>query len=128
MIFTDKERTVIMFLAGTAIIGLFTGVIKKTYFKEPLIEMVTPKELTVPNPDTEIDSENPATFSTVIVNINIANKDELTRLPGVGPVTAERILRYREDFGQFQSISDLQKVKGIGPKTFEKLKTHIAIN
>ena len=56
-----------------------------------------------------------------IININTAQKQDLIQLPNVGVVTAERIMRYREDFGSFKSADDLLKVKGIGPKTLEKI-------
>ena len=48
-------------------------------------------------------------------------------LPKIGPLTAERIIRFRDDFEPFQSIDDLAKIKGIGPKTLERLKTRIII-
>jgi len=52
----------------------------------------------------------------------------LIKLPSIGPVTAERIMRYRDDYGRFNTIEDLKNVKGIGSKTLEKLKTHITLN
>ena len=62
-----------------------------------------------------------------IINVNTAKKDELIFLPNVGPVTAERIIRFREDFGVFKSIDDLTRVKGIGPKTLDKLRKYVTI-
>ena len=62
-----------------------------------------------------------------IINVNTAKKDELIILPNVGPVTAERIIRFREDFGVFKSIDDLTRVKGIGPKTLDKLRKYVTI-
>jgi comEA protein len=59
------------------------------------------------------------------VNINTADKELLTQLPGIGPVTAETILQYRKDNGQFKSIDELTKVKGIGDKTLAKLKPYL---
>jgi competence protein ComEA len=59
------------------------------------------------------------------VNINTADKDLLTQLPGIGPVTADIIIQYRKDNGQFNSIDELTKVKGIGNKTLEKLKPYL---
>ena len=47
-------------------------------------------------------------------------------IPGIGPVTAERIMIHRQDFGLFQSVEALlEVVRGIGPKTFEKIKPFI---
>jgi competence protein ComEA len=65
--------------------------------------------------------------SNRVVNINIAGKAELTSLPGIGAVLAERIIRQREEQGEFEAISDLQKIKGISKKKFEKLKPLVDI-
>jgi competence ComEA-like helix-hairpin-helix protein len=54
------------------------------------------------------------------INPNYASKTSLARLPGIGNGRAEAIAAYRENFGGnkvFENCSDLQKVKGIGPKT-----------
>ena len=59
------------------------------------------------------------------VNINTADKDLLTQRPGIGPVTADIIIQYRKDNGQFSSINELTKIKGIGNKTLEKLKPYL---
>ncbi|MGZ0164116.1 MAG: ComEA family DNA-binding protein [Planctomycetales bacterium] len=54
------------------------------------------------------------------IDLNSATWVELTQLRGVGPVTAKLIVSDREEAGPFSSIDDLQRVKGIGPKTVEK--------
>jgi competence protein ComEA len=59
------------------------------------------------------------------VNINTADKELLVQLPGIGPVTADSILKYRETNGQFASIDELTNVKGIGNKTLAKLKPYL---
>lgn len=61
------------------------------------------------------------------ININTAGESELQDIPGVGPVTADRIIVYREENGRFSSIEDIKNVSGIGEKTFEKLKDHITV-
>ncbi|MGQ9757448.1 MAG: helix-hairpin-helix domain-containing protein [Actinomycetota bacterium] len=61
------------------------------------------------------------------VNINTATKEELERLPGIGPTLAQRILEYREAHGGFRSVDELRKVSGIGPKKFEELKGLVEI-
>ena len=75
---------------------------------------------------TEIKKEE-ITGTQITININTAGKDELVLLSNVGPVTAERIIRSREDYGLFDSIDDLTRVKGIGPKTLEKLKAFVIL-
>lgn len=59
------------------------------------------------------------------VNINTVDKETLTLLPGIGPVTAEAILAYRQANGDFKSIDDLTKVKGIGEKSLVKFKPYL---
>ncbi len=61
------------------------------------------------------------------ININTASESELTQLTGVGPKTAASIITYREEISPFQTIEDLMKVKGIGEKTFEKIKDRITV-
>lgn len=56
------------------------------------------------------------------VNVNTAGVKELMDLPGIGEKKAQAIMDYRNRVGTFRSLSDLGKVKGIGPKILEKLK------
>ncbi len=61
------------------------------------------------------------------INLNTANTSELDSLPGIGPVYAERIIEYRKSHGGFKNITELKNIKGIGDKTFEKLKDLVII-
>jgi competence protein ComEA len=56
------------------------------------------------------------------VHLNTATLDELDALPGVGPVTAQKILDYRAAKGAFSSVDELDAVPGIGPARLEQLK------
>jgi len=60
-----------------------------------------------------------------LVNINTAGEAELETLPSIGPSTAKKIIEYRTQKGSFKTLEDLKKVKGIGEKTFERLKERI---
>lgn len=62
-----------------------------------------------------------------VVNINTATAKELETLPGVGEVTARRIIDYREAHGPFETIEDIQNVPGIGEKTFEGMQEAITV-
>jgi competence protein ComEA len=60
------------------------------------------------------------------INVNTAGADELQRLPGVGPVMARNIVAARSA-KLFESVNDLDKVKGIGPKTLNKLRLFVVV-
>jgi comEA protein len=62
------------------------------------------------------------------ININSADKNELMKLPGVGPKMADMIIEYRNENSGFKTIHDLMKVKGIGGKKFLNVKNYISIN
>ena len=61
------------------------------------------------------------------IAVNIAAAPELERLPGIGPVLAQRIVEYRELNGPFQAIEDLLEVEGIGPAKLESLAKHLVV-
>ncbi len=61
------------------------------------------------------------------INLNTAKKEELEKLPGIGPTLAERILAYRERKGGFSSVEELKQVSGIGEKKFEELRDLVGI-
>ncbi|MCR2820463.1 helix-hairpin-helix domain-containing protein [Lederbergia panacisoli] len=61
------------------------------------------------------------------VNLNKASSVELETLPGIGPAKAAAIIEFREANGAFKQIEDLQKISGIGAKTFERLQDLITV-
>lgn len=60
----------------------------------------------------------------LLININTASRVELDKLPGIGPKTADKIIKYREN-NQFDSKEEIMKVKGIGEGKFAKMKEFI---
>ena len=61
------------------------------------------------------------------ININTASRSELTDLPGIGNVLAERIVDYRTRNGAFARIEDIKNVSGIGEKRFEAIMDRITV-
>lgn len=62
-----------------------------------------------------------------LININQADEGLLTDLSGIGKTLARRIVEFRDENGEFQSIEDIKKVSGIGDSLFEKIKDHIKV-
>ena len=62
-----------------------------------------------------------------VVNLNTATSTQLQDLPGVGVKTAERIIEYRQKNGGFKKIEELMNVKGIGEKSFLKMKDRLTV-
>ena len=65
--------------------------------------------------------------SGTLINLNTASVAQLETLPGVGKSTAERILEYRQKNGGFKKVEDLMNVRGIGEKSFLKMKALITV-
>ncbi len=65
--------------------------------------------------------------ATGAVDLNRANQSQLEELPGVGPVTAQAILTWRQQHGRFSRIEELQEVDGIGPKTYAQIAPHVRV-
>ena len=65
--------------------------------------------------------------AAVVVNLNSATLSQIATLPGVGEKAAQRIIEYREKNGGFKKIEELMNVKGIGEKSFLKLKPLVTV-
>ena len=61
------------------------------------------------------------------ININTATSEELQQVPGIGPVTAEKILTMRKSYGSFKSVDDLLAIKGLGKKRLEKMRKYLTV-
>jgi competence protein ComEA len=62
------------------------------------------------------------------IDLNVANVKELQELPGVGAVTAQRIIDLREKSGRFHRVEDLLAVRGISPKKLDAMRKYITVS
>ena len=65
--------------------------------------------------------------AAAIINLNTATAAQIATLPGIGAKTAERIVEHRQQNGGFKKVEELMNVKGIGEKSFLKLKALITV-
>jgi competence protein ComEA len=68
-----------------------------------------------------------ATAAGEVVNLNTATATQIATLPGIGEKAAQRIIEYREKNGGFKKVEELMNVKGIGEKSFLKLKPLVTV-
>ena len=133
--FSENEKRVIWFLCFGFLCGLSVWIYKEFIRPLPINQGVllktesdvpesTGQQQTLLNPERK----DPGGISQYKLNINTASEQAFIDLPGIGPVTAKRIIEYRNKHGLFQNKEDLLQVKGIGPKTFDKFKAFICID
>ncbi|MGD9789090.1 MAG: helix-hairpin-helix domain-containing protein [Phycisphaerales bacterium] len=84
---------------------------------------VEPSQKPTTSPAPKVTPTKPTVPSSIarLININTASQSELELLPRIGPALAGRIVEYREEHGPFRRPEDLDRVKGIGAKTLERL-------
>ena len=63
----------------------------------------------------------------MIVNINTAPVEELMTLDGIGEVTAQKIIKYREENNGFLTVDELTKIDGIGENKLEKIRNFVVV-
>ena len=69
-----------------------------------------------------------AVLESGLLDINLATAADFENLPEIGPVIAQRIVDYREANGPFTTLEAIQNVAGIGPVTFEQIKSLITVS
>jgi len=72
--------------------------------------------------------ENRPSISVANINPNTADASSLQQLPGIGVKMAQRIIRYRQQYGPFRKPEDLLNIKGIGKKSLRKIRKHLKIS
>lgn len=61
------------------------------------------------------------------VDLNTATAAQLDQIPGIGPITAQKILDWRDQHGRFTAVTELREIDGIGAKTFARIAPHVRI-
>ncbi|MDD3765806.1 MAG: helix-hairpin-helix domain-containing protein [Eubacteriales bacterium] len=88
----------------------------------------TKKEGTKKSSSKKAASPKPApSTAPKAINLNTATFDELITLPGIGPAYANRILQYRREVGNFKSIEEIMRIKGISRNIYDRIKEYIKV-
>jgi competence protein ComEA len=155
--FTQTEILVILFLSGLLLSGIvYVEFFKENRTDNKYIDYTKEDSLFYyySNLNPEIDLEDTALISNLeikkkvlelsdtmeymkkdfaslgekSININTVGINELTKLPGIGQKTAERILELRRQRGKFKRLEELMDVKGIGEVKFSKIEKYLYIH
>ncbi len=98
---------------------------EQIYVPRKRLQASPSQEVDAPASRADITLSSPA--GEELININTASADELEQLPGVGPVTAARIVEYRTKHGNYSSVSDLLGVSGIGEAKLSKIAPYATV-
>ena len=79
-------------------------------------------------PGPIVVSGRPGAESQYRVELNSADAARLELLPGIGPVTGGAIVKYRQENGPFGNLKELERVRGIGPKTIKRIQPYVIVN
>ena len=80
------------------------------------------EQVLVPSRGSGAPTASSSGAPTAPVDLNSATVEQLDALPGIGPVTAQKIVDYRQEHGPFTSVDDLDAIPGIGPARIENLR------
>lgn len=110
---THQERKVLIFIGILILIGSILRMLNLNAVREDLSF----------DRNKSVISENTGLSKTI--NVNAATSEDLESISGIGKVIASRIIDYRNQFGSFDNLEDLKKIKGIGNKKIETIKKYI---
>lgn len=79
------------------------------------------------NENININNERKLDDNDEKININKVGKEELMKIPGVGNITAGKIIEYRKEKGSFKKVEEIKEIEGIGDLKYEKIKEKICV-
>jgi len=124
---TNTERKVILFLVVTLLVGGGIRLYQATFSTAPQFDYRA-SDSTFVALSTMPEDSLAGTVKEGIgdvsgkLDINTATKEQLLDLPGIGEVTANRILTYRAETGKFSNVDELRAIKGMSKKKIENLR------
>ncbi len=128
--FSKKERVILIFLCTAFIAGASIKIVKrrgqKNYYSDLETNIVL-SDSSFKNALQKTYSDSSDDLIELKININTAVKNELEKLPGIGPVIASRIIEYREKNNGFKNVAELKNIRGIGEKKFKQLSLNIYV-
>ena len=137
--FNRNEQIVLLLLSAALIVGVVVSLLDR-YTADGLPDFEVRKgAVAVPQDTASISQDTapvppdtasapqaavhaPTGASRAPLDLNGASEADLQALPGIGPQIARRIVAHRSEHGPFRSLEDLMAVRGIGPKTVERLR------
>ncbi len=113
---TREERNVLIFVATGVLVGSWP--------------LHGPDQEAVRDPDSveRIGEPSEAVVTDLFpIDLNTASPELLAELPGIGPVKAEAIVERRRQRGPYRTVDELEDVRGIGPKTVDRLRARVSV-
>ena len=123
--YTDSTE---MASSGTSASGSIATVSASTGSLSTVSTTTLTAESTASTSAPKTSTTTSAAGKTGKININTASKEALMELDGIGETLAQRIIDYRETYGGFDSIEEIQQVSGIGDKRYAAIKDYITVN